>query len=278
MPWEETEPMKERIKFLFEVESGVFGFSELCERYGVSRKTGYKWLKRYEAGGVEALRERSRAPHHCPHKTDPEVENEIVEFRRKHPHWGPVTLRLSLQRDRPEVPWPAVSTFGEILKRNRLVEPRRRRRPAPGIFSAGPVQTDEPNQVFTADFKGEFRTRDGVYCYPLTLQDHCSRFSLCCQGLGSTASRGVRRAFERVFAEYGLPEAILTDNGTPFATQGLRRLSRLSVWWIRLGIRPLLIQPGVTYRSFCKKARSMVSRKAANKNQKKGENHAPKTG
>lgn len=244
MPWEKTEPMKERIKFILEVEEAALGFGELCERYGVSRKTGYKWWKRYEQGGLEALRDLSRAPHHCPHKTAPQVEQSIVELRRRRPRWGPVTLRMRLQRDNGDVKWPVESTIGEILKRHDLVGKRRRRRKPQGLFTTSRVETQEPNQVFTADFKGEFRTQDGHSCYPLTIQDHCSRFSLCCQALSSTRAQPVRERFERVFLEYGLPQAILTDNGVPFASHGLRRLSRLSVWWIRLGIQPLLIQPG----------------------------------
>ncbi len=233
MPWKETEPMKERIKFIFEVESEVFRFSESCERYGVSRKTGYKWLQRYRESGVEGLRELSRAPHDCPHKTSEAVEEEIVRLRTRYPRWGPVTLRMKLQREEAEVQWPAISTIGEILKRQDLVRVRKRRRRPQPIFSGTQVQTEEPNEIFTADFKGEFRTRDGQYCYPLTVQDHFSRFSLCCQALESTCREPVRDRFERVFLDYGLPTAILTDNGVPFAGNGLRRLSRLSVWWIR---------------------------------------------
>ena len=243
MPWEETEPMIERIRFVLDVESGVFQFSEICQRYGVSRKTGYKWLKRFLEGGVEALRDQSRAPHHCPHKTPKEVEDKIVKMREKHKS-GPVTLRYRLERLHPQIHWPAVSTIGEILKRRGQVEPRKRRRKPQGLYSAHQVQTDEPNQVMTADFKGQFRTQDGHYCYPLTMQDHCARYSFCCQAMKSTSARPARDQFERVFEDYGLPEAILTDNGTPFAGVGLRRLSRLSVWWIRLGIQPLLIQLG----------------------------------
>jgi len=243
MPWEETEPMIERIKFVLDVESGVFQFSEICQRYGVSRKTGYKWLKRFLEGGVEALRDQSRAPHHCPHKTPKEVEDKIVKMREKHKS-GPVTLRYRLERLHPQIHWPAVSTIGEILKRRGQVKPRKRRRKPQGLYSAHQVQTDEPNQVMTADFKGQFRTQDGHYCYPLTMQDHCARYSFCCQAMKSTSARPARDQFERVFEDYGLPEGILTDNGTPFAGIGLRRLSRLSVWWIRLGIQPLLIQLG----------------------------------
>lgn len=244
MPWEETEPMKERIKFVLDVESGFFEFTEVCERYGVSRKTGYKWWKRYLEGGIEALRDQSRAPHHCPHKTPKEVEDKIIQLRKEHEGWGAPTLRYRLKRTHPQMQWPAVSTIGEILKRRGESKPRKRGRKPPGVFRGSPVETEEPNQVMTADFKGEFRTQDGPYCYPLTMQDHWARYSFCCQAMRSTSAQPARDQFERVFQQYGLPQAILTDNGIPFAGSGLRRLSRLSVWWIRLGIQPLLIQPG----------------------------------
>lgn len=244
MPWRETGPMKERIRFVMEVEEGVYRFSESCERYGVSRKTGYKWWNRYLEEGLEGLQDQSRAPHRCPHKTPAGIEARVVEQRLKYPRWGPEKLRAKLQRSDPEEPWPAASTMGEILKRHDLVHKRQRGRKSQAIFSGSRVQTERPNEILTADFKGEFRTQDGKYCYPLTIQDHYSRFALCCQALESTCRAPVRDGFERVFETYGLPEAILTDNGVPFAGNGLRRLSRLSVWWIRLGIRPLLIQPG----------------------------------
>jgi len=244
MPWKETAPVKERIKLILEVESGVFNFSEVCERYGVSRKTGYKWVRRYEQGGFEGLKDHSRTPHCCPHQTPQEVEDRIVALRDRHQDWGPLTLRMWLARHEPEVSWPAVSTIGDILQRKGKTK-RRRRRPRPQpIYSGTKVHSDAPNEILTADFKGQFRTGDRRYCYPLTILDHYSRFSLCCQGLESTATAGAREQFERVFRVYGLPQAILTDNGTPFAGNGLRRWSRLSVWWIRLGIQPLLIQPG----------------------------------
>lgn len=244
MPWEETNPEMERTRFVVEVEQGVFRIQELCERYGVSRKTAYKWLTRFRAEGLEGLSDRSRKPHHCPHRTPPEVEDRIEKLRRKYPYWGPETLRIWLQRHEPNRRWPASSTIGEILKRKRLIKGRQRRRPHPSPSSGVRVETDAPNQVFSVDFKGEFLTRDGCYCYPLTVQDHCSRFSLCCQGLESPARVPVQRKMVLLFRRYGLPGAILSDNGPPFASYGLGRLSRLSVWWIRLGIRPLLIQPG----------------------------------
>ena len=143
MPWEETEPMMERIKFMLEVESGVFRFSEICQRYGVSRKTGYKWWKRFSEGGVEALRDQSRAPHHCPHRTPQEVEDKIVEMCKKHPS-GAVSLRYRLERRYPQIEWPAVSTIGEILKRRGESKPRKRRARKPqGIFSTSQVETEE---------------------------------------------------------------------------------------------------------------------------------------
>ena len=245
MPWKETEPMTERMRFMMEWESGLFDWSELCVLYGVSRKTGYKWLRRWESGGADGLRDRSRAPRGCPHRTSREVEERIVGLRGRRPNWGPVTPRLRLRREEPEVSWPAASTIGGILKRRGLSQPRRRRRKPEALFgNPERLQTQGPHEVLTADFKGQFRTGDGRYCYPLTIQDHYSRYALCCEALGSTGGGGVRKRFEGVFREYGLPEAILTDNGAPFAGVGLRRLSRLSVWWIRLGVRPLLIRRG----------------------------------
>lgn len=244
MPWEETGPMKERVKFILEVEEGIFRFSESCQRYGVSRKTGYKWLRRWKEEGLEGLQDRSRRPHGCPHKTTPWMEDLIVELRQKHEDWGPVTLHERLQRKDPSLRWPAPSTIGQILLRREVYRPRKRRHRGQPVFARGSLQSKTPNEVFTADFKGQFRTGNGGYCYPLTIQDHCARYSLCCQGLESTRQAGVRKQFERVFREYGLPDMILTDNGVPFASHGLRRLSQLSVWWIRLGILPCLIQPG----------------------------------
>ena len=244
MPWKETEPMKERIQFILEVDAGFFRFSESCQRYGVSRKTGYKWLKRWEEEGVEGLKDRPRKPHHCPHQTAGWIEDRVVKLGEEREDWGPVTLRDRLRRKEPAIRWPAASTIGEILRRRQVRQRRKRRRRGQPVFARGSVTSQAPNEVFTADFKGQFRTRNGCYCYPLTVQDHCARYSLCCQALESTSQAPVQTQFERVFVEYGLPEVLLTDNGVPFAGPGLRRLSRLSVWWIRLGILPWLTQPG----------------------------------
>jgi len=244
MPWKETEPMKERLKFVLEVESRLFHFSESCRRYGVSRRVGYKWWQRWQEEGVEGLKDQPRRPKHCPHQTAGWIEDRIVTLRKKRKDWGPVTLRDRLQREDPMIPWPAPSTIGEILIRREVHRPRKRRQQGQPVFARGSLESQAPNEVFTADFKGQFRTRDGDYCYPLTIQDHCARYSLCCQALESTRQAGVKTQFERVFLDYGLPDVILTDNGVPFAGPGLRRLSQLSVWWIRLGIVPWLTQPG----------------------------------
>lgn len=244
MPWKETEPVKERIKFVLEAWEGSFRTRELCERYGISPKTGYKWLKRWEEEGLDGLKDRPRVWHDCPHKTPRWMEDRIVELREQHPSWGPVSLKLRLERQDPTIRWPAASTVGEILVRRKVRKAKKRRHRGRPVFARGSVQSQAPNEVFTADFKGQFHTRNGGCCYPLTLQDHWARYSLCCQGLDSTRQVAVRNQFEAVFAEYGLPDAILTDNGVPFAGPGLRRLSQLSVWWIRLGIVPCLTQPG----------------------------------
>jgi putative transposase len=242
MPWRETAPMKERMRFVTDWERDLYSMAELCERYGVSRKTGYKWIERYEHAGPEGLRERSRAPHHCPHRISPDVAAAICATRRQHPSWGPEKLLHWLKRRHPAMDLPAPSTAGDLLARRGLVKKRRRRRhyTHPGLV---PPTTRQPNDLWTADFKGHFRTRDGIYCYPLTVADQHTRYLLGCHGLLSTKGQGVRPVFDRLFREYGLPRAIRTDNGVPFATTGIHGLSQLNVWWIRLGIQHQRILP-----------------------------------
>ncbi len=242
MPWQETSPMHEREQFIADHRQRYYAMTELCDRYGISRKTGYKWLDRFEEEGRRGLQDRSRAPHSCPHRITPEVAELICAARRGHPDWGPEKLLDWLVPRHPDVAWPAVSTAGDLLVRRGLVKKRRRRRPHqhPGVV---PPVTTEPNDLWTADFKGQFTTRDGIYCYPLTIADLHTRYLLTCHGLLSTQGHGARRIFDRAFRTYGLPLAIRTDNGVPFATTGIHGLSQLNVWWMRLGIQHQRIAP-----------------------------------
>jgi putative transposase len=243
MPWTETTPMKELVKFIGQWEAKVYRFGELCSRYGISRKTGYKWLERFEREGLDGLRPRSRAPKSCPHRMAQASAEAIVAARRKHPSWGGRKILDYLRRHRPELVLPASSTAGDLLGREGLVVPRRRR--APWRHPGNPrVRPMAPNELWTADFKGQFRTRDRVYCYPLTIADEHTRYLLRCQGLFSVRTEEAWPVFKRLFEEVGLPRAIRTDNGSPFSSTGLHGLCALSVWWVRLGIQHQRITPG----------------------------------
>jgi putative transposase len=242
MPWLETSPVEQRERFIRDHRLDLYAMAELCARYGISRKTGYKWLTRYAEGGRAGLCDRSRAPHHCPHRIPRDIAAVICAARRQHPSWGPAKLLAWLRPRQPGMDWPAISTAGDLLARRGLVKKRRRRRryQHPGVV---PPTTAQPNDLWTADFKGHFRTRDGIYCYPLTIADQHTRYLLACHGLLSTKGHGVRPVFDRLFREYGLPRAIRTDNGVPFATTGIHGLSQLNVWWLRLGIQHQRILP-----------------------------------
>ena len=242
--------MDERRRFIGDHAHGLYDMTELSARYGISRKTGYKWLARFEAEGRAGLVDRSHAPHACPHRISREVAQLIVAARGAHPSWGPRKLLAWLGPRHPGLALPAISTAGDLLARRGLVKKRRRRRrhTHPGVV---PAVTHEPNDLWTADFKGHFKTRDGVYCYPLTVADQHTRFLLACQGLSSIHGWRVRPVFERLFREYGLPRAIRTDNGVPFATRGLHGLSQLNVWWMRLGITHQRIRPARPQENGC---------------------------
>ena len=242
MPWSCASPMDQKVRFIADYQRHFFSLAELCRRFSVSRKTAYKWIERYEADGPSGLEDRSRRPHACPHQTPSMVAEALLEFRRRHPTWGAKKLLCILSQRCPDRKWPARSTCSDLLKRHGLVTGKRRRS-YPGHPGRPMTPMDEPNAIWTADFKGQFRTRDGEYCYPLTIVDGYSRFLLACQGLRSTAVHLAKPVFKRLFEEYGLPRIIRTDNGVPFATTALGRLSELSVWWIRLGIYPELIEP-----------------------------------
>jgi transposase InsO family protein len=234
--------MNERIRFLADHQLDVFSVTELCARYGVSRPTAYKWLARYRAEGVTGLAERSHRARHCPHQTPAPLVEALVAARHLHPTWGPKKLLWLLARQQPAWPWPAPSTAGAWLKRCGCIRGRRRRRPLTHPGRPTTLAT-APNALWTLDFKGQFRTRDGRYCYPLTVADDYSRYLLACDALLHPTRRLVRPVLVRLFQEYGLPERIRSDNGQPFASSALGRLSQLAVWWIRLGIRPELIEP-----------------------------------
>lgn len=245
MPWLETSSMEQRERFIADDRRGLYSRAEPCARYGISRKTGYKWLARYHEDGRRGLRERSHAPHHCPHRIAPAMAELLLAARRTHPAWGPGKLLDWLAPRHPRIPaadWPAVSTVGDLLARAGLVKRRRRRRPHqhPGVV---PPTTAAPNDLWTTDFKGQFPTRDGVWCYPLTISDQHTRYLLACKGLPNIKGRGARPVFEHTFLEFGLPRAIRTDHGVPFATCGIHGLSQLNVWWVRLGIQHQRIRP-----------------------------------
>lgn len=245
MPWARTDWMSERVKFIAAYLEYEASFSDLCLDFGISRKTGYKWVRRYQAEGVSALEEISRAPHAHPNAVAADIVQSIVAIRRRHPRWGPRKVRVVLKRQRPRIELPAASTIGDILKRQGLVRPRRRvRRSSP--YAARLREYVAPNAVWCADFKGCFPVGGGKgeRCHPLTISDGYSRFLLRCRGLRRPLSQYARRVFESAFNEFGLPRAIRTDNGPPFSTLAPGGLSRLSIWWIRLGIRPERIMPG----------------------------------
>jgi transposase InsO family protein len=234
--------MDQRVAFIAEWRRGERTTIELAARYGISRKTAYKWIDRYEAAGPAGLEDRSRAPHAHGRAMAVDQRTAILGLRRAHPRWGPKKLRQILSEREPQALWPAVSTMGDLLRREGLSAPRQRQRyPVPRTQPLAAART--PNDVWCADFKGWFRTGDGTRCDPLTITDACSRYVLCCR-IVPPSEAGVRPWFERTFREYGLPGALRTDNGSPFATTGAGQLSHLAVWWLKLGIQLDRIDPG----------------------------------
>ena len=241
MPWKETCAVKERAQFVRDLASGQWTMTELCEHHGVSRPTGYKWARRHEELGADGLKELSRAPKTCPHRTAEGIEREVVLLKKTH-GWGARKLHRLLKKHVDASELPCRSTVFDILKRHGLVRHRRRRHrwQHPG---AAPLHTSAPNEVWTIDFKGQFKTRDGVYCYPLTVLDNYSRYLLACTGLHDVKTMGAKLALERLFREIGLPQAIRSDNGPPFASTGIHGLCELNVWWMKLGIVHQRIRP-----------------------------------
>jgi transposase InsO family protein len=241
MPFKETCRMEERIRMLSDYESGNWSVAELCRRYEVSRDTFYEWRKRKGSGDRAWFMDRSHAPRHCPHRVDGRIAERVIAARRRFPYLGPRKLIAVLDRDAPEIAWPAASTIGDILKQAGLIAPlKRRRRALDQRRPCTPVTA--ANDEWSVDFKGWFRTRDGDRIDPLTMTDGHCRFLLALRITQPTID-GVKPWFERTFCEYGLPLAIRCDNGSPFGSRGAGGLTRLSAWWVKLSVEPHFIHP-----------------------------------
>ena len=241
MPWSETHIMDLKLSMITDHLSGNYNPTQLSRIYGVSRKTIYKWIKRYEHHPQYGRIDRSRAPHRRPTAVPDAIKQAIIETKLNYPHLGPKKVMNYLRRTVADQSWPADSTAGVILDRAGLVRRRRRKaRVAPHVLPFATCY--DPNSVWSADYKGDFALGNKTRCYPLTVSDNYSRYLLACQGLANTRYVHARAVFERLFVRYGLPFCIRTDNGSPFASTAFGGLSRLSAWWIRLGIRPERIE------------------------------------
>lgn len=243
MPWKECRVVHERMRFIVAVDEDDEPFAELCRRFGISRKTGYKWIERYEKAGPGGLEDKPSVAHCRPHRLNDEIADLFVSTRKEHPTWGPKKLRAFVGTTHPDIIVPAASTIGEVLKSHGLIRPRRRRLRVP--LHTRPLESSAmPNGTWCADFKGHFALGNGQRCHPLTITDEYSRYLLACEGMVEPRVEPVMVQFERVFKEFGLPERIRTDNGAPFASMTFGGLSKLSIWWIKLGILPERIEPG----------------------------------
>ncbi|MGI9462796.1 MAG: IS481 family transposase [Aestuariivirgaceae bacterium] len=242
MPWKECSLMDERLKFIARLLDGE-QMAVVCRDFNISRKTGYKLLKRYRDSGVHGLTDRSRRPYRHANQLPVQIETLIVRLKKERPNWGAPKIRERLRRLYPDLHTPAVSTVHAVLDRHGLVKRRtRRRNKATGTLLS---HSSTPNDLWCADYKGEFMLADKRYCYPLTITDYASRYLIACEALATTKEVYAFTVFEQAFREFGLPKAIRTDNGVPFASpNALFNLSKLSVWWLRLGIEIERIKPG----------------------------------
>lgn len=242
MPWKENCVLNEKTKFIARLLEGE-KMTHLCDEYGISRKTGYKIWNRYQNVGHKAFVDRPRTPHRFANQLPEQIERTILKLKKERPHFGAPKIRELVSRRYPDLKIPAISTIHAVLDRNGLVTPRKRRRfRAEGTLLS---ESSKPNDLWCTDFKGEFMLGDRRYCYPLTITDHATRYLFAVEALDSVREFGAFPVFERVFQEFGLPNAIRSDNGVPFATaNGLFGLSKLSVWWLRLGIQIERIKPG----------------------------------
>jgi len=244
MPWNKTEPMNEKVKFVSAYLNNNYGtFQSLCDRFHISRKTGYKIINRFKQHGPEGLIDRSRAPKKHGRRMPEYIEHSILELKDKYPKWGAKKIYNWLLQERPTEPWPAKSTIDELFKRHGLVRPaKRKKRVAP--YTEPFVLCTEPNDSWSIDYKGQFKLLNGQMCYPLTVTDNFSRYILAIDGSTKIATKSVKSVLEALFFEFGLPKSIKSDNGSPFAGNGLGGLSRLSVWLIKNGVIPERIKPG----------------------------------
>ena len=246
MPWKECHVMDERLRFVARLLEGE-KMAPLCAEFGISRKTGYKIFERYRDCGLTALTDRSRRPYRQANRLPAPIEATIVRLKREYPGWGAPKIREKLRQQISGVQLPAISTVHAVLDRHGLVKRRRRRHQTPPTFLSQPT---EPNALWCADYKGEFMLGNRRYCYPLTITDFASRYLLACDALASTQAPFAFSVFERAFKDFGLPLAIRTDNGLPFAAPtALYRLSKLAVWWLRLGIHLERIAPGQPHQN-----------------------------
>jgi putative transposase len=245
MPWNERSHLDERMSFISRSQSGE-KVTDLCKEFGISRKTAYKFIDRYLKQGPAGLHDVSRRPHHNPNETPEAIKSLILSTKQERPTWGASKIREWILRKNPDLKVPSRFTVHEILNRYDLVNHRRqgRRKEASLYFRTPVTNSANANDVWCADFKGQFQLGNHRYCYPLTISDHFSRYVLACESLEDTKGAGAQPVFETAFEEFGLPDTILTDNGAPFASGGLLGLSRLSVWWMRLGIKLHRIVPG----------------------------------
>src|SRR3954452_23070551 len=243
MPWKESSVMDERLRFVARLLDGE-AMSEMCREFGISRKTGYKIFDRYKEHGLEALTDRSRRPVRYANQLPAPIESQIVRLKQEKPHWGARKIReLLVRRLSGDIRIPAKSTIHAVLHRHGLVQGIRRPRHRAHGTPLSPGLA--PNDLWCVDFKGEFKLGNGAYCYPLTVTDHASRYLLLCEALDSVREETAVTAFQQLFLERGLPAAIRSDNGVPFASpNALFNLSKLSVWWLRLGIAIERIRPG----------------------------------
>lgn len=243
MPWRKTTIMQEKEEFILLWESGKYTITVLSEMFGISRPTAYKYIERYQKYGIPGLLERSRAAKKIHNKTENRIEKELIRLKKKHKNWGPKKLRVLLEDEFPNESLPCKSTMANILKRNGLVKDRKRKKrvePVKPIFD--PLKS---NEIWSADFKGKFRMGNKKYCYPLTIADSWSRYVFTAKGLHSANTTSSKPVFIDIFRKYGLPKQIHTDNGAPFAhVNSLGRLSKLSVWFMELGIKPVFSDPG----------------------------------